>query len=384
VNMIAPKTTAEEALGMTLPSRRDEDWKWTDLKRLIDKSYGVSSIDADAKTVERLIASAPLSSVPMQRVVVVNGKLQSSPQGLSISANAPDILHTDPLLQLNSKLNSQIVSLAFNGNVDQPVEVLHVTTGQGAAIASRLHISIAPGAAATVIETFVGEGEYLNNPVTTIEVAEGGRLDRIKIETEAAQAQHLSHTIVSLAASASLNDFVLTAGAILNRQNANIDYNGENSSAKVSGAYLLKGSQHADTCLVVDHKVPHCLSRELFKCVMDEKSRGIFQGKVIVRKDAQKIDGKQSSHALLLSETAEFDAKPELEIYADDVVCGHGTTCGDLDHDHLFYLKSRGIPEKDARAMLVHAFVGEAIETVENEAIREALDALTTKLMTGA
>jgi Fe-S cluster assembly protein SufD len=384
VNMIAPKTAAEDALGMTLPSRRDEDWKWTDLKRLIDKSYVMSSIDADAKTVERLIASAPLSGVPMQRVVVVNGKLQSSPKGLGISSDAPDILHTDPLLHLNSKLKPQSISLAFEGNIDQPLEILHVTTGQGAAIASRLHISIAAGASATVVETFVGEGEYLNNPVTTIDVGEGGRLDRIKIETEAALAQHLSHVVVSLAAAASLNDFTLTAGAVLNRQNANIDYNGENSSAKVSGAYLLKALQHADTCLVVDHKVPHCLSRELFKCVMDEKSRGIFQGKVIVRKDAQKIDGKQSSHALLLSETAEFDAKPELEIYADDVVCGHGTTCGDLNHDHLFYLKSRGIPEKDARAMLVHAFVGEAIETVENEAIREALDALTTKLMTGA
>jgi Fe-S cluster assembly protein SufD len=384
VNMIAPKTAAENALGLTLPSRRDEDWKWTDLKRLIDRAYGVTSIEADAKTVERLIASAPLSGIAMQRVVVVNGKVQSSPKGLAMSANAPAIAHEDPLLQLNSKLSPQIVSLAFNGNGDQPLEILHVTTGQGTAIASRLHISIAPGASATIIETFIGEGEYLNNPVTTIEVAEGGRLDRIKIETESAQSQHLSHTIVSLASCASLNDFVLTSGAILNRQNANIDYNGENSSAKVSGAYLLKGSQHADTRLVVDHKVPHCLSRELFKCVMDDKSRGIFQGKVIVRKDAQKIDGKQSSHALLLSETAEFDAKPELEIYADDVVCGHGTTCGDLNHDHLFYLKSRGIPEKDARSMLVHAFVGEAIETVANEAIREALDALTSKLMTGA
>jgi Fe-S cluster assembly protein SufD len=106
---------------------------------------------------------------------------------------------------------------------------------------------------------------------------------------------------------------------------------------------------------------------------MDDKARGIFQGKVIVRQDAQKIDGKQSSHALLLSETSEFDAKPELEIYADDVVCGHGTTCGDLNHDHLFYLKSRGIPETEARAMLIAAFVEEAMETVENEAVRTAL-----------
>jgi Fe-S cluster assembly protein SufD len=172
---------------------------------------------------------------------------------------------------------------------------------------------------------------------------------------------------------ASVPIFTLTSGAVLNRQNGTIEFHGPNAKAQVSGSYLLKGKQHADTRLVVDHKVPHCVSRELFKCVMDDNARGIFQGKVIVRPDAQKTDGKQSSHALLLSETAEFDAKPELEIYADDVVCGHGTTCGDLNHDHLFYLRSRGIPETEARSMLVQAFVAEAFETVENEAVREAL-----------
>jgi Fe-S cluster assembly protein SufD len=125
--------------------------------------------------------------------------------------------------------------------------------------------------------------------------------------------------------------------------------------------------------LVMDHKVPHCSSREMFKCVMDENARGIFQGKVIVRKHAQKTDGKQSSHALLLSETAEFDAKPELEIYADDVVCGHGATAGDINQDHLFYLKSRGIPEAEAKSLLISAFVGEAFDGIVNDHMREAM-----------
>jgi Fe-S cluster assembly protein SufD len=302
--------------------------------------------------------------------------LQSVPKGVAVSDTAPAIAHDDPLLALNAKLKAKTIALSFEGNVDQPVEVLHVTTGQGAAVASRLHIAVAPGGSATVIETFVGEGEYLNNPVTTIEVGKGARLDRAKIETESAQAQHVSQVIVTLAAGAILNDFTLTSGAVLNRQNGVVEYHGENASAKISGSYVLKGAQHADTALIIDHKVPNCLSRELFKCVMDDKARGIFQGKVIVRKDAQKIDGKQSSHALLLSETAEFDAKPELEIYADDVVCGHGTTCGDLNHDHLFYLKSRGIPEVEARSMLVEAFVAEAVEMVENEAVRDAVMAV--------
>jgi Fe-S cluster assembly protein SufD len=376
VNMMTPKTAAEEALGLVLPSRRDEDWKWTDLKRLIDKPYARSTSTADAKTIERLAKSAPLSGVKLQRIVIVNGKLHSKPDAVAVSNEAPAISHGDPLLDLNAKLQAKTISLTFTGNIDQPIEVLHISTGLGAAIASRLHITVAPSASATLIETFVGEGEYLNNPVTTIDVAQGGRLDRVKIETEARAAQHLAHVIIALSDDAQLNDFTLTAGALLNRQNANIDYNGQNSSAKISGSYLLNGSQHADTRLVVDHKVPNCMSRELFKCVMDEKARGIFQGKVIVRQDAQKIDGKQSSHALLLSETSEFDAKPELEIYADDVVCGHGTTCGDLNPDHMFYLKSRGIPAAEARVMLVEAFVAEAVDTIENETVREAVLAI--------
>ena len=375
MNAIVPQTQAEQALGFNLPTRRLEEWKWTDLRRLIDKPYGAVGI-ADAKTVDRLVATSPLNRLKAQRLVIVNGVFdadRSDVAGLAISKSGPAIAHDDPLLAMNAKLKAQTLALAFDGNLAKPIEILYVTTGGNSAVASRLHIAVADGASAYVIETFVGEVDYLNNPVTTISIGKAGRLDHVKIENESAAAHHLSHLIVQLAAKAIYNDFTLTAGAQVNRQNATVEYLGEYGNAQVAGAYLLKGAQHADTRLVVDHKVPHCISRELFKCVMNDKSRGIFQGKVIVRKDAQKTDGKQSSHALLLSDTAEFDAKPELEIYADDVVCGHGTTCGDLNHDHLFYLRSRGIPEAEARSMLVQAFVAEAFETVENEAVREGL-----------
>ena len=383
MNMMVPKTAAEEALGFTLPTRRLEDWKWTDLRRLIDKPYG-AVVDADAKTIDRLIAISPLTALKAQRLVIVNGVLdekRSKLAGLNISHSARAISHVDPLLVLNSKLNAKTIALSFAGNTDKPIEILHVCTGGFAAISSRLHIDVAMDSAASIIETFVGEGDYLNNAVTTITIDKGARLDRVKVETETAAASHLSHVVVQLGERAIYNDFTLTSGAMVNRQNGTIEFLGENSSAHISGAYLLKGAQHADTRLVVDHKVPHCVSRELFKCVMNDKSRGIFQGKVIVQKHAQKTDGKQSAHALLLSETAEFDAKPELEIYADDVVCGHGTTCGDINQDHMFYLQSRGIPEAQARSLLVQAFVNEAIETVENESLREALLGLAAGLM---
>jgi Fe-S cluster assembly protein SufD len=274
---------------------------------------------------------------------------------------------------LQAKLCSKGVTLHLTAGDSEPVEVVFVSCGEAAAAASRLHIVVAENAKASVIERHVGEGGYLHCPLVSVDLKAGARLDRIKLEQEDVAAQHLSQTVVDLAARAVYSGFTLTVGAGLSRQNVNVSFRGPHAQARINGSYLIGGRQHADTRLVVDHLVPHCTSRELFKCVMQDNARGIFQGKVIVRPDAQKTDGKQSSHALLLSETAEFDAKPELEIYADDVVCGHGTTCGDLNHDHLFYLKARGIPEREARAMLVEAFLEEAMDVVEDEALRGVL-----------
>jgi Fe-S cluster assembly protein SufD len=378
MNAVTSLTPAEESLGVALPSRRLEEWKWTDLKRIIQVPYKAAA-SADTKTVDRLVAASPFASLKLHRLVLINGKLDrkhSHLTGLKLSETAPVVTLDDPLISLNGKLGTSDVSLTFEGTADKPVEVLFITTGKDNAVATRLHIEVEAGASATIVETHIGEGSYLHAPLVTMKIDKGARLDRVKLEHEAATAQHLSQVIVDLEQTAIFNDFTFTSGAQLSRQNANVNFNGQNAQARVNGSYLLKNSQHADTRLVVDHRVPHCESRELFKCVMQDKARGIFQGKVIVRKDAQKTDGKQSSHALLLSETAEFDAKPELEIYADDVVCGHGTTCGDLNHDHLFYLKSRGIPEATARAMLVEAFVSEAFEAVENEQVREVLGSL--------
>ena len=161
-------------------------------------------------------------------------------------------------------------------------------------------------------------------------------------------------------------------GAVVRNQ-LSVRFDGEGTSVDIRGATLLKGRQHADTTLVADHAKGHCTSRELFKTVLDGESHGVFQGKIVVRENAQKTDGKMMTRALLLSETAEADNKPELEIFADDVVCGHGATAGALDADLLFYLKARGIPEQEAQALLIQAFVGEAIEGIAHEGVREAL-----------
>jgi Fe-S cluster assembly protein SufD len=378
MNLMSTKTPAEEALGVTLPNRREEDWKWTDLKRMISGVYAKVAVEVKPGEVERLIKSSPFASVKVQRIVFVDGELDqthSQLDGVQVQTTLPAVARDETVIAMNTALAAKGVSLRFEGNTDQPLELLHIVTdGNARSIATRHHIEVAAGASATIIETHIGEGDYLASSVVDYIIGDGARLDRVKVEKESSKATHLAHATMLLAKDSIVRDVTFTSGAILNRQNGTITFAGQGGDARIAGAYLLKGTQHADTKLVVDHTVPHCTSRELFKCVMDGKSRGIFQGKAIVRPGAQKTDGKQSSHALLLSETAEFDAKPELEIYADDVVCGHGATSGDLNHDHLFYLKSRGIPEAEARAMLVEAFVSEAFEAVEHEGLKDALE----------
>jgi Fe-S cluster assembly protein SufD len=378
---MVPKTAAELALGLSLPHRKMEDWRWTDLRQLVDKPYPPrQTVSAAAKDVERLLKSSPFAKVAGARMVFVNGHYAAEHSQLKNNTVASAVKLDEPVLTMNAAFATDGAHLEISGTVDTPIELLFLTTNADArTIATRNVIEIEKGAAATLIETHLGEGAYLSNSVTEIRVREGARLDRIKVERESADAIHLAHTHAILGSNAVFNDFTLISGAKINRQNGTVEFKGQGTEAKISGAFMLGGRQHADTRLVIDHQVPHCTSRELFKCVMDDNARGIFQGKVIVQRDAQKTDGKQSSHALLLSETAEFDAKPELEIFADDVVCGHGATSGDLNHDHLFYLMSRGIPPAEAKSLLIAAFVGEAFDLVAHEGIKEALVKFSNK-----
>ena len=381
MNVVVQKTAAELNYGLSLPHRKMEDWRWTDLRQLVDKPYPPrQTVVAAAKDVERLLKLSPFAKVAGARIVFVNGHYSAEHSQLKNDNVTSAVKLDEPVLTMNAAFATGGARLKISGTADTPIEMLFIATSADArTIATRNVIEIEKGAAATLIETHLGEGSYLSNSVTEIRVGEGARLDRIKVELEAADAIHLSHVLTTLGKNSVYNDFTLTSGAKTNRQNGTVEFKGQGTEAKVSGAFMLGGKQHADTRLMIDHQVPHCTSRELFKCVMDDNARGIFQGKVIVQRDAQKTDGKQSSHALLLSETAEFDAKPELEIFADDVVCGHGATSGDLNHDHLFYLMSRGIPPAEAKSLLIAAFVGEAFDLIAHEGIKEALVKFSNK-----
>jgi len=381
-----------------LPHRRMEDWKWTDLRQMISKALPPAhGTNADARIIDGLIAATPFGDVARARLVFVDGAYDEARSTMPASGDVEFVTlgsdklpgwlsdsfaaaSTDPIAALNMAYMSDGAALRFakGANIDAPIELLFVTTGTKAATyTTRNVIVLEDGASATLIETHIGgEAEYVHNSVTQLHVGENARLDRVKVQEEGLEGIHLSNTDVHLAGKAHLQDFTLTIGGRATRQQGFITFEGEHTESHVSGAFLLTGKQHNDTRLVIDHAVPNCLSRELFKCVMDQSARGIFQGKAIVRRDAQKTDGNQSSNALLLSDDAEFDAKPELEIYADDVVCGHGATSGDLDENHLFYLGTRGIPETEAKSMLIAAFAGEAFDSVASEAIRDVLTGL--------
>jgi Fe-S cluster assembly protein SufD len=234
-----------------------------------------------------------------------------------------------------------------------------------------------PGASLTLIETTTGpaEARYLHNPVYEIEVAEGAFLTHARLQQEGARAFQLSTVYARVAEGGTYDNFTLNAGGKLVRNEIHSVLAGPRAACHMNGAQLLQDGQHADTTTVLDHAAPDCASRQTYKTVLAGKSRGVFQGKIHVHQIAQRTDGYQMNQALLLSPEAEIDSKPQLEIYADDVKCSHGATVGEIDAEQLFYLRARGIPEGRARAMLVEAFLKEAIEGVQDETARAALDA---------
>jgi Fe-S cluster assembly protein SufD len=300
----------------------------------------------------------------------VGAALASTPEG----GDAVEALNTAFMT------DGAVVRISDGTSIAKPLMIVFVRAGTGSSsVAVRNFVTVENGAVGTVIETHVvlpgASRDAQLNTLTEVSVGKGAMLYHAKVAVDDGKALHLSNCDVTLDADAIYRNFQFSTGLGLARNGLNVIFEGEGGKLDISGAYLARHSEHIDTTLVVDHAVPRCESRELFKGVLDGHGRGVFQGKIIVRPDAQKTDGKQMSQALMLSEDAEFDSKPELEIFADDVVCGHGTTVAELDPDLLFYCRSRGIPVTEARALMIESFVGEAFDKVENEQLRDALAA---------
>lgn len=386
-----------------LPHRRIEEWKYTDLRATLKEALapaGEAELSADQLTA----AMGPLAAVAGDRIVFVNGihsaalstKLESGgslnvaplSEALASGLASLDAVGVDEgqnaVLALNAAFvtDGAFISVVDGAEIGTPLLIVNVRVGGDAqSTAVRNIVTIGAKAKATIIEMFVvAEGATANaqaNSATEIKVGDGAEVTHVKCVSDAGEVTHLCNWLIGLGKGTVYRGFQFTSGTRMTRNGVNLVYGGEGAMFDLSGAFLARGSEHVDTTLVVDHAVPKCVSRELFKGVLANHARGIFQGKVIVRPDAQKTDGKQMAQALMLSPDAEFDSKPELEIYADDVVCGHGSTVAEIDDDLMFYCQSRGIPPGDARALLVQSFIGEALEKIENETLREALTSTT-------
>jgi len=396
---------AEQLARHGLPSRKVEAWKYTSLAPLAEKPLRL----AQAGDAVASVSEADLPEIEgTYRVVFVNGRYRPD---LSARDAAPEGVELRPLSQafdsqadwLEDRLGA---SARPNGNAMINANTAFMTDGcvlcvkDGAAVETPLHLVFvgAGGAAdgalahhprnlmvagkgskAMVIESHVAaaaEAVYWSNPVCEITVEEGASLDHYKIQDDSLGATHLSFARATIAAKGVYNSFVLTLGAGLSRNEIEVRLGGEEANCRLHGAYLVRGTQHADTSTFIDHAKPHCDSDEVYKGVLDGKAKGVFQGKILVAKDAQKTNGNQLSRAIFLSDDAEVNTKPELEIYADDVKCSHGATAGELDDDSMFYMKARGIPEDQARRLLIRAFIGEQLDDIENEPLRHHLEKL--------
>ena len=384
-----------------LPHRRIEEWKYTDLRALI-RDVPPPAVPPSVEEARLGFAGADVfAAIDRARIVFVNGFFVPALSDLAgiegdmefaalnrFLADGGAMLDRSldpaeaPILALNSAFvgDGAVLRVRPGATPARPLEIAHMFAGAEAGLQTLRHqIVIGAGAEATVLQSFSGPPgvSYHTNCVTELAVGDGARLRWIVAQEEGDAAVHLSMLLPRIGRDVRFDPFCFTAGGLVSRSELRVAFEAAGSRMELAGATIAGDGQHTDTTLVVNHAAPRCGAQELFKSAMSGRSQGVFQGKIIVEPGAQKTDSKMMSRALLLSEDAEFVNKPELEIFADDVVCGHGATCGQIDREMLFFLRSRGISRGEAERLLVQAFLAEAIERIDNPAVVAALEART-------
>ncbi len=393
-------TALEGFAAKGLPTPKSEEWKYTNLAPLARLAL------VPAVAVKNGLSAASLpwllpAKAHGHRLVFVNGRLRPDlsapgrlPEGVVLTslasalAEEPELLAgrlcslgalaEQPMLALNTALMADgfVLRLARDAVLERPLELLFVALPAAEPVAyhPRGLIIAEAGSRATILEQHVGRGQgpYLANMASEILIEEGAALRHYKLMAEGDQAFHIAMAHVRVTARGRYESFVLADGGRLARNEIRVRLDGPGAACALDGAYMGRARQHIDNTTFMDHAKPQTTSTELYKGVLDGYARGVFQGRILVRPDAQKTDGRQTSRTLLLSEGAEIDTKPQLEIYADDVKCSHGAVAGELDEEALFYIRSRGIPEEMGRHMLIAAFLGEVVEQIASEPVREA------------
>jgi Fe-S cluster assembly protein SufD len=386
------KSARDRLQTLPLPSTRSEDWRFTNIAPIVETPFALPGLASKGSPVPFL----DMSSQNALRLVFVNGKFTKE---LSSLANAPNGVYIGSLAEgkpdtgllasvagyqdnmftaLNTSfLNDGALIVVPDGrSVETPIEIIYLASAEGKFITQpRTLVVVGKVAQVTLVERFIGAGEYFTNAVTEFAVGEHAVVDHVKVQQESQQAYHVANTQIVMAAKSNFTTHYLSLGGALVRNEVRVRFDGEYAEATVNGLYLAGGKQHIDNFTVIDHAQPNCASHEVYKGILDGRAHGVFNGKILVRKDAQKTDAKQTNKVLLLSDDATINTKPQLEIFADDVKCTHGATIGQLDATQLFYLQSRGIPLETARRLLTFAFANDIVNRVKIEAIRTELEA---------
>ncbi|HEY0872934.1 MAG TPA: Fe-S cluster assembly protein SufD [Vicinamibacterales bacterium] len=386
------------ALGF--PTTRDEEWRFTNVAPIASADFRVAApVAVPVETID----AVPYGNMPF-RITLVNGRfsaelsrLDNLPEGVragslaaAVTAHGEEVsrryaqaadFQSRGFVALNTALAADGAYLYLpDGTIlDQPIEILYVAAGDDSArdmVQARTLIVAGVGAQARIVETYVTlrEGTYFTNAVTEVYAAENAVIDHYKVQQEGLDAFHIATMQIVAQRSANVSSHSFTLGGKLVRNDANAVLAGEGAEVTLNGLYLADGDRLVDNHTAIDHASPHCPSHEVYKGILGGKARAVFNGKIIVRQDAQKTDAKQTNRALLLSDDASINTKPQLEIFADDVKCTHGAAIGQIDEDAIFYLRARGLTYFEARDMLIHAFAGEIIDRVQIETIKHALE----------
>ena len=383
------------------PTRRNEEWRFTNVPPIAETPFTLAT-KAESEMTADALAYYSYDGMTGTQLVFVNGHFQADlssrefPAGVTVSTLAaameasPELIEahvgryakftTQAFVALNTAAleDGAFVHLSRNAVVEEPIHLLFLSTPHGGPTVShpRTLIIAEENAQATLVESYSGTpgAVYFTNAVTEIVAAENSVLDHYKVQRESFKAYHVATMQLQLARSTNFSSHSVGLGGLLVRNDANAYLGGEGIECTLNGVYLGNDRQLIDNHTEIDHAMPHCNSHEIYKGILDGQSRGVFNGKIFVREDAQKTDAKQTNQTLLLSPTAQIDTKPQLEIFADDVKCTHGATIGQLSDEALFYLRARGISKDNARALLTYAFASDIVSRVKVDAIRAQLD----------
>ncbi|HEX5411303.1 MAG TPA: Fe-S cluster assembly protein SufD [Terriglobia bacterium] len=387
---------------MGFPTTRQEDWKYCNVAPIASVRFQPADYQLSDR-VRRKVEEVSCAGADGTRLVFLNGHyveelsaVREVPKGTTVTSLAKALMNeegvsahlgryaaykTHPFVALNTAFlqDGAFINVPKGVALEKPVEILYVSTGSETPWVAhpRNLVVAAQGSQLTVVETYMGlgEGAYFNNAVTEIVAEDNAKVDYIKLQDESTEAFHVATVLAYAARNAGAVTNSIQFGARLGREELTSVLDGEGAEAYLYGLYVTDGQQLIDNHTTIDHAQPHCSSREFYKGILDGKSTAVFNGKILVRKDAQKTDSKQSDKNLLLSETASINTKPQLEIFADDVKCTHGATVGQIDPESIFYLRSRGLGLEEARSLLVEAFAAEVIDHVKFQPLRKKLKA---------